>query len=116
MFRPIKNKHFPSDSLCSNQIRILGHISCPINFSRMVDLLNNLDAWLSRDGMSSELTTVIIVGIPIEFVCVRSGVFGNLDGGDLEVVLGLARGVGTEEETVDCMGFVGRSADTGSGR
>lgn len=82
----------------------------------MVDLLNNLDAWLSRDGMSSELTTVIIVGIPIEFVRVRSGMFGNLDGGDLEVVLGLARGVGTEEETVDCMGFVGRSADTESGR
>ena len=81
----------------------------------MVDLLNNLDAWLSRDGMSSKFTTVIVVGIPIEFVGVRSGTFGNLNGGDLEVVLGLARGVGAEEQTVDRVGFIGRSAYTESG-
>lgn len=66
--------------------------------------------------MSSEFTTVVVVGISIEFISVGAGSFGDLNGGDLEVVLGLAGGVGAEEETVGCVGFVGWSGDMGSGR
>lgn len=74
----------------------------------MVDLLDNLNARRRRDGVSSELTTLVVVVAAVQFVGAWGVVtFGDRDGGDLEVILGLAGGVGSEEEAVDGIGLVG---------
>ena len=113
MLRPIKNQHFPRNSLRRNQVRILGHIPRPINLPCMVDLLYNLDARGRGDRMSPQFPTLVIVICTIELVCPRPAcariAFGDVDGGDLEVVLCLAGCVCPEEETVGCVGFGGVS-------
>ncbi len=58
--------------------------------------------------MSSELTTLVVVVAAVQFVGAWGVVtFGDRDGGDLEVILGVAGGVGSEEEAVDGIGLVG---------
>lgn len=76
----------------------------------MVDLLDDLDAGGGREeSVPAELTTVVIVGGTVEGIGTAWDVvaFGDLDGGDLEVVLGLAGSVGAKDEAVGCVRFVG---------
>jgi hypothetical protein len=105
MLRPIKNEHLSRDSFCCEQIRVLRHISRTVDFSFVVEFLDDLDAGLRRDGVSTEFTTLFIVVVAVKFFVA----FGDLDTCDLEVVLGLARGVGSKEEAVGCVGLVCRS-------
>lgn len=68
----------------------------------MIEFLGDVDAGLRRDGVSAEFTALFVVVITVKLFVP----FGNLDDCDLEVVLGLARGVGSEEEAVGCVGLV----------
>jgi hypothetical protein len=62
MFCSIKNQHLPTNSLGGNQIRILWHIPSPIDLSRMVDFLNDLNARLrGRNGMAAQFATLIVI-------------------------------------------------------
>lgn len=58
--------------------------------------------------MSAEFLALVVIVCSVKFLGAggRVGAFGDLDLGDLEVVLGLAGGVGAEEEAVGCVGFV----------
>jgi hypothetical protein len=62
--------------------------------------------------VAAQFTSVVVVVCAIEFIRAACWViaFGYLDGGDLEVVLCLAGGVGSKEEAVGCVGFVSVSA------
>lgn len=69
MFRPVKNQHFSRNSLGRNHIRILGHVSRPIDFPLMVDLLCDFDSRLNGNTVPTEFSAFIIVVPSVE--CVR---------------------------------------------
>jgi hypothetical protein len=71
----------------------------------VIEFLGDLDARLGRDGVSTEFTALFVVVVAVEFFVT----FGNLDGCDLEIVLGLTGCVGSKEEAVACVGLVCRS-------
>lgn len=108
MFCPVENQHLSSNGLGRNQVWVLGHIPSPVDFPGMVDLLDNLDAGRRGDGVAPKLAALIIVVPPIELICATGDViaFGNLHGRYLQVILGLAGGVGAEEEPMGGVGFV----------
>lgn len=105
MLRPIKNEHLSRDSFCREQIRVLRHIPRTVDLSIVIEFLDDLDAGLRRDGVSTELTTLLVVVVAVKFFVA----FGDLDICDLEIVLGLAGGVGSKEEAVGCVGLICRS-------
>ena len=51
--------------------------------------------------MPTELTTFIVVGGAVKSVSAVRVTVGEVHGRDLEIVLGLTGGVGTEEEAMD---------------
>lgn len=53
MLRTVKDKHLARDGLRCNQIRVLRHVARAVDLSIVVNLLNDLDARLWRDGMST---------------------------------------------------------------
>lgn len=55
----------------------------------MVDLLDDLDARRRRDRVPAELAALIVVRLTGERVSGRARALGNVDCGDLEVVLRL---------------------------
>ena len=107
MLGPIKHKDFSRNRLRRNQIRILRHIPRPIDFPRMVNLLYDLNAWLRWNSMAAQLAPGIVVVRTVELVCRWARIaLRDLDRGYLQVVLGLAGGVGPEKEAVCCVWFV----------
>lgn len=92
--RPAVNTH------CGDHVGILRHISCPVDLSRMVNLLHDVELHLRLLLLATTtvatnllLVTVVIVGIGHE-AC------RNVDICDLKIVLSIARSMGAEEETV----------------
>lgn len=76
----------------------------------MVDLLNDLYAWLRRgDGVPTQLAAFIVIRIAVKLVSRRTRAFGDLNGGNLEVVLGLTRSVCAKEQTMGRVWLVGWS-------
>lgn len=78
----------------------------------MVDFLYNLYPRLllcSGYRMTTQFPQFVVIVCTIEFICTGTITFGDLDGGYLEVILGLPGCVGAEEEAVGCVGFVGWS-------
>lgn len=110
MLCPVKDINISVYALRRDEVGILGHIPCPVNLSFVVDLLNDVDARLWRDGMAPQLAAVVVVVGAIEFVCRWTIItFGKVDFRDLEVVLSLTRGVRAEEEAVDRVRLIRRS-------
>ena len=107
MLCAIKDVNLAGNSLRRDEVRILGHITRPVDLALVVDFLDNVDTRLWRDGMATELAALVIVVRPVEFICggaiitLREVYFGNL-----EVVLGLAGRVRAEQEAMDCVGLV----------
>ena len=108
MLRTIKHQHLTRHSLGRDQFRILRHVARSVDLSGMVNPLGDLNARCRWDGVTSELTALIVVVTAVQFVGAWGVVtFGDRDSGDLEVILGLTGGVGSEEEAVDGIRLVG---------
>ena len=43
MFRPVKHAHFAADRLGRNEVRLLGHVSRPVDFAIVADSLLDAD-------------------------------------------------------------------------
>ena len=111
VLRPVKHEHLTGNGLGSNQVRVLGHVSCTIDLSRMVDLLYNLQAGLRGDCMTAELTPVIIVVAPVKPVRrTRVVALRKMNGGNLKIVLGLSGRVCSKKQSVDSVWLVRWSA------
>lgn len=61
--------------------------------------------------MSAEFATLVIVVAAIELVCQWAVACWYMHGGNLEVVLCLARGVRAEKQSVDGIGLVWRAVE-----
>lgn len=111
VFRSVPNHNSSISAHGSNNIGVLGLVSSFVHFSLMVDLLHNVEfdlhdrRLLSRTtSEAANLFTILIV------VCgVRSYWFRELYVGNLKIVLGLAGGMGTDEEAMSCVVFVGHT-------
>jgi hypothetical protein len=113
MLCPIKHIHVPANRLCRQNVRVLWHVSGSVDLPIVVNALDDLDpGGRSRGrGMGADLAGGVVVFGEAGGVCSGGGGrrgrlgFGDLDLGDDEVVLGLARGMGAEEDAVE--GVVG---------
>lgn len=109
MLRPVEDEHFTGDRFGGNEVRVLRHITRPVHFALMIDFLDNLDAGLGRDCVTTELAPLVIVICTVEPIC-RPAVVAlrKVYGGDLEVVLCLPGRVRPEKQPVDSVGLVRR--------
>ena len=107
MLRPIEHKHLPTNRLRRDQVRVLRHVPRAVHLPVVVNALHDLHARRGRERVPAELAALVVVRRVIELVGGGAGGLGDLDGGDLEVVLRLAGGVGAEEEAVGVVGFGG---------
>jgi len=110
MFCAIKHKNISTDRHGSNDIRILRLISRTINFSFMHNLLSNRNATvkasISSEFYASTWTTLLkrccrgctstVIIVILEF---NTG-DGELDIGDLEVILVCSRGMCSDQESM----------------
>ena len=111
MLCSIKDKYFSSYRFCGDQVWILRHITRPVHFACMIDFLYDLDARLGWDSVSAEFATFVVVVAAIKFVCQGAIALWYMDGGDLKVILSLARRVRTEKQSVDSVGLVWRARE-----
>lgn len=82
---------------CRDQVRILRLVASLVDLARVVDTLNDVEregTLLSRTMASNLALLIIIVG------GLRGLQDGDIDFRDLEVVLGVVRGVGAEQNAV----------------
>ena len=99
MLRPVKDQYLSRRTLGGNQIGVLGHVPRLVDFSGVNYLLDGLDFGRSGDGMATHFSPFVV---PIEVGIA----FGEVDCCDLKVIWGLVGGVGTEQKSVDRIGFV----------
>jgi hypothetical protein len=109
VLRAVKDQHFSSDSFGGDEIWVLGHVSRAVDLSFMVDFLDDLYPRAGWQRVSSELATLIVVVGAFKLIGARGGVvaFGDLDCGDLKVVLRLSGCVRSKEKSVGCVGLRG---------
>lgn len=112
MFSPVKYKNLAHRGLSCNQVLILWHVSCTVNFSIVYDTLYNLDPRLSI-GIFAYFTFCRIVLVELLFSCRGipygrggRGSFWQVDRGDLEIVFVASGGVSAEDESVDGIVFI----------
>lgn len=98
MLRPVKHVHIPTDRLCRQQIRVLGHVPSPVDLAIVVDRLNGGHS-SGRTRVRTHLPPVLVVLCQTSRVG-RRGV-GDLDLGDDQLILGLAGGVRAEKKSVE---------------
>lgn len=107
MLRAVEHVNLARYRLRRDQVGVLGHIPCAVDLPLVVDLLDNVDARLWRDGVSSKLTALVVIVRAVELVCGGTVIaFWKVYFGYLEVVLSLSRRVCAEEETVNGVGFI----------
>ena len=107
MFCPVKHEHFARNGLRRNQVGVLRHVSRAVDFARMIDSLNYLEAGLGRETVASQLAAFIVVVAPVKLV--SGGTFialRKVHSRDLEVILRLARRMRSEQQSVDSVWFV----------
>ncbi len=98
----VEDKNLTGDSFGSDQIRVLRHIACPVDFSRVVDTLDDLKAWLRRKTMPAKLATFIVVVASVKYIGGAAAVtLWKLDSSNLEVVLRLTGRMSPYEHAVD---------------
>jgi len=68
MFRAIKDENLTRNRLRCNQIWILRHVARTVDLAIVVNLLNDLDTRLRRDGMSAQFAKLIIVVVAIQWL------------------------------------------------
>lgn len=108
MFCSVKYEHLAGNGFGRNEIRVLGHIARSVDFPGMVDPLNDLDAGLGRDGMAAQLAPLVVIIGAVKSV--RRGAivsFWKLDSGYLQIILGLAGSVGSQQQSVGRIGLAG---------
>lgn len=77
----------------------------------MIDFLYDLDPRLGWNSVSAEFTTFVVVVVAIELVCQWAVALRYMNGGDLEVILCLTRGVCAEKQSVDGVRLVWRAVE-----
>ena len=113
MLCAIEDEYFPRDGLGRDQVWVLRHVARTVDLALMVDALNYLDARRGGQRVAAELAPLIVVVAPVE--AVRRGAvvaLWKVDGGNLEVVLGLPRRVRAKKDAVDSVGLVRGSGNS----
>lgn len=64
----VKHEDFARHSLRGDDIGILWHVTRPIDFALMVNLLDDLNVWLCRDGVATQLAPLVVVVTTVKFV------------------------------------------------
>jgi hypothetical protein len=118
MLRAIKDEHLAADSLGGDHVGVVRHVAGAIDLARVVDPLDDGDARSGWYGVAAELAPGLVVGGLREVDCAAAAggrAFGDLDGGDLEVVLCLSRSVRSQEESVPRVRSTWGSSKSGGG-
>lgn len=68
MFCAIEHVHFPGHRLCRDQVRVLGHITRPVDLALVVDFLNDLNTRLRGYGVSTQFAAFVIIVCTVESV------------------------------------------------
>lgn len=100
MLRPIKHIHLSRNRLSRNQVGVLWHIPRTVHLALVVDALRDLYTRGVGNGVSTQFSAFIVIVRTIERICTWTLAFGDLDGGNLEVVLRLAGSVCAKEQAV----------------
>jgi hypothetical protein len=96
VLRAIEYENSAVHGECGNDIGILGLIACFVDFARVVDLLHNVEIErLFGTSVAANLSSLFV-----ELCQVGHTIVGNLDMGDLNVILRLARRVRSKKYTV----------------
>src|SRR4051812_45978992 len=96
MLAPVKDQGPPVRTHGSNYVGVLRLITGLVDFAGMVDLLNDVECKGSFCiAMTSNLARLLIV-----LGWIRFAEFRNFDACYLKVVLGLSRGIGSEQQTM----------------
>jgi len=89
VFGPVKDQNFSRRAFGGNQIRVLRHIPRLVDFSGVNYLLDDLNFGCRGDSVATHFSSFLV---PIEVdITLR-----QMDRCNLEVILGLAGGVGAE--------------------
>ena len=121
MFSSIEDVDIAHDRLCGDQIWLLRHITCPVDFAIMVNRLNDLysrrhvvvsaNFWfdiqpLPKRSKATGLTApfIVIILLPQRRIWPR-----HVYGGDENMISITVGGVGAEKQTVDCVILVWRT-------
>ncbi len=99
MLRTIENEDFTRDGLCRDQVRVLRHVTRAVDFTIVVDFLDDLYPRRRRKGMGAYFAAFFVIVSAVKLVSTGSRVITlwDLDRGDLEVVLGLSGGVRSKQ-------------------
>ena len=102
MFCPVEDQYLSGRAFGGNQIRVLGHVSRLVDFSRVDDLLDDLNLRRRGDSVTTHFPPLLV---PLELdIALR-----EVNCCDLKVILGLVRGVSAEKESMDRVWLVCRS-------
>ena len=82
MFRSVEDQYLSRRAFRGNQIRVLGHVSSLVDFSRVNYLLNNLNFGRGGDGVTTHFSP-LVVSFKVDIA------FGEVNGCDLKMILGL---------------------------
>lgn len=109
MLRAIEDEDFARNSLRRDQVWVLRHVPRAVDLAVMVNFLNNLYPRRWWETVATQFPAFVVIVGTIKFISPGGRVvtFGDLDSGDLEIVLGLPGGVSAEEEAVSGVGFGG---------
>ena len=82
MFRPVEYQYLSRRAFGGNQIGVLGHVSSFVDLPWVNYLLNDLNLRCRGDGVTTHFSPFFV---PLE----ADIAFGEVDGCDLEMILGL---------------------------
>lgn len=112
MFSPIPDHNSPICAHCSDYVRVLRLVSRLIHLPFVVDLLHYIESDLhkrtllsSATSVAADLLTLFIIVCHISYQWLWKLYVGNL-----KIVLGLARCVGADEETMSGIVLIGYAA------
>lgn len=103
----VKHVDLSGDRFRRNEVGVLGHITRPVDLALVIDFLNDVDARLWRDGVATELATLVVVVRAFELIGGGAVIaLWEMYFSDLEVILCLAGRVRAEQKAVDGVGLI----------
>lgn len=68
MLSAVKHEDFARHRLRGDDVGILWHVTRSVDFALMVNLLDDLNVWLRRDGVAAQLAPLVVVVTTVKFV------------------------------------------------
>lgn len=92
----VEDQNLAVDAQGGDDLGILGLVAGLVDLTGVVDLLHDLEL----EGLFRIAVAADLAGLFVKRLEIRGGEIGHVDVGNLEVVLGLARGVGAQDDAV----------------